>query len=173
LPAHTGSDPRAETVDVAAAVPDAVACSLRSACPAGTSVFGAVVGYELPLSKGATGLAIVPIDPPTRPLDTRQPGPQTGKLQASEERVIDLGLPAGAEGAIINLTITGTETDFGYVSVYRAGIAWPGNSSINWSSPELTTANGVITAVDDQGRITIRGGEAATHVVIDLVGALV
>lgn len=150
--------------------------TLRSPVAAGQSVLGVTIGYEPPpidTAGSGGGLAIVPIDPPTRPLDTRQPGPQQGKLQADEERVVELGLPPGAEGAVINLTITGTETDFGYVSVYRAGIPWPGNSSINWSSPELTAANGVITAVDDQGRIAIRGGEAATHVVIDLVGALV
>ncbi|MEX2626651.1 MAG: hypothetical protein WD225_07185, partial [Ilumatobacteraceae bacterium] len=90
-----------------------------------------------------------------------------------EERVVELGLPDGASGAVVNVTITGTESSFGYVSVYRAGIDWPGNSTINWSSPELTAANSAITSVDDQGRIVIRGGEAATHVVIDLVGALV
>lgn len=171
LPAHTGSDPRAESIAVDLPVDDAVAYTLRVACPAGTSVFGATIGYESTADEGVLG--ILPIDPPTRPLDTRQPGPLTGKLAAGEERVVELGLPAGAAGAVINLTITGTESNFGYVSVYRAGIAWPGNSSINWSSPELTAANGVITAVDDQGRITIRGGEAATHVVIDVVGALV
>lgn len=172
LPMHMGADPRAESIAVDLPVTQSVTYSLRVSCSPGTSVFGATVGYELPST--ATGpLGIVPIDPPTRPLDTRQPGPQQGKLAAGEERVVQLGLPDGAAGAIINLTITQTETDFGYVSVYRAGIPWPGNSSINWSSPELTAANGVITAVDDQGRITIRGGEAATHVVIDLVGALV
>lgn len=172
LPMHTGSDPRAESIAVDLPVTESVAYSLRVACPIGTSVFGATVGYES-TSTTSEALGILPIDPPTRPLDTRQPGPQQGKLAAGEERVVQLGLPAGAAGAIINLTITGTESNFGFVSVYRAGIAWPGNSSINWSSPELTAANGVITAVDAQGRITIRGGEASTHVVIDLVGALV
>lgn len=169
LPMHTGSDPRAESIAVDLPVADSVAYSLRVACPVGTSVFGATVGYEA----DSAVLGILPIDPPTRPLDTRQPGPLGGKLASSEERVVQLGLPDGAAGAIINLTITRTESNFGFVSVYRAGIAWPGNSSINWSSPELTAANGVITAVDAQGRITIRGGEASTHVVIDVVGALV
>ncbi len=167
-----GGGPRAHTFDTDVTIAADSTYSLRMPIDVGESIFGVTIGYEAPAS--ATGaLGLVPIDPPTRPLDTRQPGPQTGKLQAGEERIVELGLPDGAAGAVINLTITGTETDFGFVSVYRAGIPWPGNSSINWSSPELTAANGVITAVDDQGRITIRGGEAATHVVIDLVGALV
>lgn len=168
-----GGGPQAHTFTTDLTIAADSTYSLRMPIDVGESIFGVTIGYESPAA-AAGALGLVPIDPPTRPLDTRQPGPQTGKLQASEERIVDLvDLPAGAAGAVINLTITGTETDFGYVSVYRAGIPWPGNSSINWSSPELTAANGVITAVDDQGRIAIRGGEAATHVVIDLVGALV
>jgi hypothetical protein len=167
-----GGGPRAHSFDTDITIAADSTYSLRMPVEAGESIFGVTIGYEAP-SPATGALGIVPIDPPTRPLDTRQPGPQQGKLAAGEERVVQLGLPDGAAGAIINLTITQTETTFGYVSVYRAGIAWPGNSSINWSSPELTAANGVITAVDDQGRITIRGGEAATHVVIDLVGALI
>lgn len=173
LPMHTGSDPRAESIDVDLPVEPGVAYSLRVACPIGTSVFAASIGYEPPTALPDGSLSFLPLDPPTRPLDTRQPGYTLGKLAAEEVRVLDLGLPASARAAVINLTITGTESSFGYVSVYAAGIPWPGNSSINWSSPELTAANSVITAVDDQGRIAIRGGEASTHVIVDVLGAFV
>ncbi|CAN5434343.1 hypothetical protein BH23ACT3_BH23ACT3_12420 [soil metagenome] len=165
-----GGGPRAHTFETDITIAADSTYSLRMPIVVAESIFGVTIGYEAVGT--SAGLGIVTVDPPTRPLDTRQPGPQQGKLQSGEERVVDLGLPVGASGAVINLTITGTETGFGYVSVYRAGIGWPGNSSINWSSPELTAANSVITAVDNQGRIIIRGGEAATHVVIDLVGAL-
>lgn len=93
------------------------------------------------------------------------------------EGTVSAGRPRSSTGVrsqrVRNLTITNTESSFGFVSVYRAGIDWPGNSSINWSSPGLTAANAVISAVDDQGRIDLRAGEAATHAIVDVVGYFV
>jgi hypothetical protein len=75
---------------------------------------------------------------------------------------------------VLNLTVTETEgASGGFVAVFRAGIPWPENSSINWSGPNQNVANGVITALDDAGQITIRGGANRTHVVIDRIGWLV
>lgn len=162
----SGPSPRAETVNADVPLLDNVTYTLHVFGPPGTSLHGATVGY-VPPTQG-----FVPLDPPTRPLDTRQAG-QGPKLAPGVPRTVDLGLPAGARGAVLNLTITNTESSFGFVSVYRAGIAFPGNSSINWSSPGLTAANAVITAVDDQGRIALRAGEAATDVVVDVLGYLV
>ncbi len=128
----------------------------------GDTVYGMTVGYTpatqsfLPFSGG-----------PPRVLDTRDPGP--GKLTPNEERVVVLGNP-GARSAVINLTITGTEGAGGFVAVFRADIAWPNNSSINWSSANQNVANGVIVALDGAGQIKIRGGANNTHVVIDRIG---
>lgn len=166
LPEHVGSEPRAESVSLDVPLLDNVGYTLRFDSANPFSIFAATVGY-VPPTQG-----FVPLDPPTRPLDTRQPG-QGPKLQPAQPRILDLGIPAGARGAVINLTITETETDFGFVSVYRADIPFPGNSSINWSSPNQTSANAVITAVDEQGRIALRAGEAATSVVVDVLGILV
>jgi hypothetical protein len=54
-----------------------------------------------------------------------------------------------------------------------AGVAWPNNSSINWGASNQTIANGVITAVDGNGNIKIRGGGNPTHVIIDRIGFMV
>ena len=145
-------------------IEDGATYSIRISEAAGTSVFGMTVGYEPPKQ------GFVPIAPPTRPLDTRQPG-QGGKLNVDEERTINLGLPAGSRGAVINLTITETEGSFGFVSVFAADIAFPGNSSINWSSAGQTSANAVITDVDGSGRIKIRGSVNRTQVIIDVLGS--
>jgi hypothetical protein len=132
----------------------------------GQAVFGATVGYLpptqsfMPFSGG---------DP--RVLDTRLPGPLSGKLAPGEERVVSLGF-AGARSAVINLTITETVSS-GFVAVFPAGIEWPKNSSINWSASNQNIANGVITAVDGNGAIKIRGGASPTHVVIDRVGFMI
>jgi hypothetical protein len=73
--------------------------------------------------------------------------------------------------AVINLTVS--ETDgAGFVAVFPADVAYPGNSSINWFAPNEDIANGVITAVDATGQVKIRGGVNPTHVVIDVLGAL-
>ena len=130
-------------------------------CGAGSSVFGTTVGYLPPTQ------SFVPFAGTPRVLDTRG----GVKLAPGEERVIDLGLP-GARSAVINLTITQTEIA-GYVAVFPADIAWPGNSSINWSESNQNIANGVITKVDATGKIKIRGGDGSTHVIIDRIGSLI
>jgi hypothetical protein len=101
-----------------------------------------------------------------RVLDTRVTG---GKLNPSEERVLATGVPGSAAAAVLNLTITETE-NAGFVAVFAANVAWPGNSSINWSQTGQNTANAVVTAVDPTGQIKIRGAVSPTHVVVDVEG---
>jgi hypothetical protein len=112
--------------------------------------------------------AFTPVSPIARVLDTRIAG---GKLNPGEERTVSLGVPGNASAAVFNITVTETEAG-GYVAVFPAGITWPGNSTINWSAPGQNLANGVISAVDITGRITVRGGVNKTHVVIDVQGFL-
>jgi len=133
---------------------------------AGSAVFGCSIGYLPPTQ------SFVPFtgDDP-RVLDTRLPGPLTGKLGPGQEKVVPLGF-AGARTAVINLTITET-VGAGFVAVFSAGIPWPNNSSINWSASNQNIANGVITAVDSTGSIKIRGGSNPTHVVIDRIGFMI
>ena len=126
------------------------------------SVHGMLVGYLPPAQ------AFVPISPIDRVLDTRTTG---GKLQANEERTIDLHVPAFARAAVINLTVTNTEIA-GFVAVFPADVGYPGNSSINWSASNQNIANGVITATDPTGKVKIRGGVNPTDVVIDTQGFL-
>jgi hypothetical protein len=94
-----------------------------------------------------------------------------GKLKAGEERTLNLGVPAVARGAVFNLTVTETE-GAGYVAAFPANIAWPGNSSVNWTAPNQNIANGVICGVDGGGNIKLHGGVNATHVVVDVQGYL-
>jgi hypothetical protein len=118
------------------------------------------VGYEAP-PKAFVANTVVP-----RVLDTRVTG---GKLNASEERIVPTGVPGVAAAAVLNLTITETE-NAGFLAVFAANVAWPGNSSINWSASGQNVANGVVTAVDPSGQVKIHGGVSPTHVVIDVQG---
>jgi hypothetical protein len=130
----------------------------------GQFVQGLLVGYISPPR------AFVALNPIPRMLDTRTG--TLGKLNPSEERLVTLtGVPGFATAAVINLTVTETESA-GYVSVFPANVPWPGNSGINWSDSGQNLANSVVTAVDPTGTIAIHGGVARTHVVIDVQGYL-
>jgi hypothetical protein len=138
--------------------------AVRFFATAGASVFGVTVGYSPPSQSFIPFTGSAP-----RILDTRMTG---GKIGDGEERMLALGFP-GARGAVINLTLAETEGFGGFVAIFPANIAWPGNSSINWSAPNQFIANGVITAMDSAGQIKIRGGAARTQVVIDRIGWLI
>jgi hypothetical protein len=134
---------------------------------AGSAIFGCTLGYQPPTQSFVPFSGSEP-----RVLDTRLPGPLTGMLAPNQEKVVPLGF-AGARSAVLNLTITQSGTGGGFVAVFAAGIAWPGNSSINWTAGGQTVANGVITAADSNGNIKIRGGGSPTHVIIDRIGFMI
>ena len=129
-------------------------------CGPGHSVYNCSIGY-LPPTQG-----FVPFTGATpRVFDSRS----GAKFTVDEERTVDLGFP-GARGAVINLTVTETSAG-GFVAIFPADIAWPGNSSINWKALNQDVANGVITRVDATGKIKVRASNV-THVVIDRIGFL-
>jgi len=161
-----GGGPQTTTFDLATpiVVGQGSTVAIRFFATAGASVLGVTVGYTPPSQSFIPFTGATP-----RVLDTRVTG---GKLADGEERTIVLEFP-GARGAVLNLTVTETEGNGGFVAVFPANVPWPGNSSINWSAANQNVANGVITAMDPAGRITIRGGAASTHVVIDRIGWLI
>ena len=144
-----------EVIDGSATYPLVVFVSSPS-----QEVAGIRYGYVAPPQ------AFVPKVPLERRVDTRL---SSGKLQPGEERLINLGVPSLMRAAVINLTVTETE-QAGYVAVFPADSTWSGTSSVNWSNSDQNVANTVITATDSDGRIIIRCGPQATHVVIDVEG---
>ena len=121
--------------------------------------------------------AFVPLDAPTRVYDSRPGknplvGPKVPMANGTERDVSAAtggAVPAGLATAVaVNLTVTGTGPA-GFVSLYRNGIPWPGNSSINWDAPGTTIANGTVVAVDPAGLFTVRA-KSTCDVVIDVVG---
>jgi hypothetical protein len=141
--------------------------AVRFFATAGCSVFGVTVGYTPPAQEFIPFTGAMP-----RVLDTRTNG---GKLAPGEQRIVALGFP-GARGAVLNLSITETESNGGFVAVFPANIAWPGNSSINWTAPNQTVANAVITAMDALGQIAILvagAGAPRTQVILDRIGWLI
>ncbi len=158
-----GGGAKTQTLSGSVAIAPNTTYSIRLTCQAGDSVYGVTVGHQPPAQGFVPFAGGLP-----RAYDTREAG---GKFQVGEERTVALGA-AGVRGAVLNVTLTETEGSGGFAAVFPAGITWPGNSSVNWSTPDQNVANMVITAVDAQGRITIRVGAAPTHVVIDRIGWL-
>lgn len=158
-----GTNPNTITFDLASPVTiaDDSLYYLDVFCSAGDSIFGLTIGYTAPTQ------SFVPFTGSTpRVLDTRAGA--GAKLQPGEELTLDMGF-AGARTALFNLTVTDT-VGAGFVSCFPAGVSWPGNSSVNWSGPNENVANGVLCGLDGNGRLIVRGGVNATHVVVDRLG---
>jgi hypothetical protein len=159
LPASPGG-PLASTLAVPNLVIDQTATYTVSAyCLPGDSILGVSIGH-------LTGyVPFTGADP--RVLDSRKTG---GPIPVNTERLVALGLPGRA--AVFNLTAVGM-SGAGYVSAYRADIAWPGNSSVNFTAPAQIVANLVVCAMNSSGAIKLRAGIASTNVVVDLVGSII
>ena len=96
-----------------------------------------------------------------------------GPLANGATDVIDCTLggavPVGATAVMVNLTIAGTSAA-GFLAAFKNGISWPGNSSINWSTAGLTTANLVVVALDAQARFALRANRGcSTDFVVDVM----
>lgn len=139
--------------------------------PGDPYVRGAVVQYLPPTGD------FYPVAP-KRVYDSRVSG---GVLANGAERTISLAtqlgtstvvIPSGAKAAAINLTLDQTAGG-GYLSVRPAGTVWDGTSSINWSSPNISLANGVTTLLGGDRQVTVRCGGipgTATQFLVDVVG---
>ena len=98
-----------------------------------------------------------------------------GRHAAGETRSIDLteftDMPAGASGAIINVTVADTSGN-GYALVFNGDSATdptPVGSSVNWVGSGEFVANGITVATGADGTVNVFTLEA-TEVVIDVVG---
>lgn len=78
------------------------------------------------------------------------------------------GIPADAETAVINLTVTGAAAD-GFATVYPCG-SLPLASSINYG-PGITRPNELVTRLSNDGTVCVYTF-AAVDVVVDVVGYL-
>ncbi len=104
---------------------------------------------------------------PLKSGETRTVSLQTGMPLGSS--VAELAVPAGATGAIVNITVTET-VNGGYVKLYSAAITEPATSTINWSQTGENLAVNTSVAVNGAGQVKITGGVNDTQVLIDVVG---
>lgn len=115
---------------------------------------------------------------PTRLVDTRPQGDTiddtnqaTGLVQPGTTSRIQItgraGIPTTATQAIVNLTVAGTQNT-GYATVHPCLTTPPNASSINYFTGTVRP-NELITRLDAQGGTCITIGNAATHLIIDIV----
>jgi hypothetical protein len=142
---------------------DAVTLTLRFTD--GGLLRGARVQYVPPSVGDGSGFLPGPVG---RVVDTRTSGQMLGDGQ---ERTISLPVHSSASAAVFYLTVTGGVGP-GYLSVFPGGGTWPGTSTINWSEVGMSIATLVISAVGEADSIVVRGGQSATHFIIDYVGSL-
>jgi hypothetical protein len=158
-----GAAIKTQTLDVDAEIVGGTTYVIRAFCSTGANLLGMEIGYIPPAQ------VLIPYtgaDP--RVFDSRL----TTRFGPDEERVIDLSaaLIPTARAAVINLTATDTGGP-GFLAAFRDGIEYPGNSSVNFSAAGATVANGAVVPMAD-GKIKVRTGPAASHVIVDVIGSL-
>lgn len=79
-------------------------------------------------------------------------------------------VPVGTTGVSYNVTATG-QTASGFASVFPASTL-PGTSTVNWTGPQQTIANGYISKILNDDRILFVEVTSAgtSHIVIDITG---
>ena len=76
-------------------------------------------------------------------------------------------VPAAASAVLYNLTVTNTGAA-GFLGLFPAGGTWPGNSSINWTGPGQTVANGGACALGLDRQINVRSAGGSTDFIVDI-----
>lgn len=141
-----------------------------------------VLGFYRP----GAGADFFPVDP-ARVYDSRAAQPAQGVLPTGSGQVMrtvsvadgrDAAgavtragvVPAGAVAVAYNLTATAT-TASGHLRVMPAGVALVGASAINWPGAGYTRANGLITSISADRRMSIYNGSAGpVHAIVDTLG---
>ncbi len=132
-----------------------------------TDVVADVAGYYGDGSAlgGSTFMAVSP----TRMLDTRSNGgPVAGGTSRSLQVTGRFGVPAGATGVVVNVTVTGP-TAASFLSVYPAGHGVPNSSNLNFTTNQ-TVPNLVTVKLGSTGGIGFYNAFGRVQVIADLEG---
>jgi hypothetical protein len=136
---------------------------------ASAHVIADLVGSFTSTASNETGRVVT--NAPDRAFDSRN----TATPTRSGEVIVNLSdqLPAGATGAVLNVTVTRTSAR-GFVTVYPTGTTRPGTSNVNFERGQ-TQANEVITQVgtgSNAGRVSFFVDSASASLIVDVVGAI-
>ena len=128
-----------------------------------------VAGYFAPAATSADG-RFVPVETPTRLLDTRNGTGSLGKVGIGGTVTVDVGAAVGAGYGAAVLNITATEASApGFVTAWPNGTAIPVVSNLNVETAGQTIANLAIVPLGADGKVALFS-QTGTHLVADLVG---
>src|SRR5664279_1223805 len=157
----------AVTVTVLAATAPAV-----SGAPPSQDAAAAVVAQPQTVAPSEPG-AVVSV-PPARIADSRVAQQITGAVPALGTATVQVtgqgGVPdSGVAAAVLNVTAVAPQAA-GFITVWPAGIAWPGTSNLNFQAGQ-DIPNTVIVPVGTDGKIQLfNGSGGAVHLVVDVTG---
>ena len=110
---------------------------------------------------------------PFRIYDSRTPG----ILAAGQARPVPVTtaagspVPVGAKAIVATLTLTGTQGNFGFLTITAGDIATTTASSINWFGPDQSLAATVVSKLDAAGGVKIfNNSPNATNFILDVTG---
>ncbi len=149
---------------------------IRISASVGVDLVADVLGWVTSDDAPArTSGLFVPVQP-MRVLDTRReeptPGPKgiVANGGTIHPRIGGLaGVPAGAGGVVLNVTMIGTEP--GYTTLWPTGETRPATSNVNVDRGGDVRSNGAIVRLGDEGRVNLYVLTEA-HVLADVVGYL-
>ena len=78
-------------------------------------------------------------------------------------------IPADATAVVANVTVTDTNSDGGYLSLYPSGATLPNTSNLNWNSGQ-TVSNLVTTAIGSNGSVAAYNQSGSADVIVDVFG---
>jgi hypothetical protein len=105
---------------------------------------------------------------PVRILDTRSGAPLGGGHTLALGVTGVAGVPAGASGVVMNVTVTQPTTS-GFVTVFPSNVERPFTSNLNFAAGQ-TVPNLVMVGVPPNGVVDVYSSGGPVHVVVDVVG---
>ncbi|MBI4882967.1 MAG: hypothetical protein HY826_02810 [Actinobacteria bacterium] len=121
---------------------------------------------------GPTGGLTTAIDP-IRIVDSRLGLGTAGRFQPGESRDVQVtgifGIPSNATAVIVNVTAAET-TEWGFLTVWPAGLTRPDSSNVNWPAAGRNVPNMVMIKVGPGGMISVYNALGLASVIVDIFG---
>lgn len=132
-------------------------------------------GYFAPAVSGTAGQFVTL--PPARITDTRTgSGQPNAGLKMAPYSTLDVQVRGagnvpltGAQAVVLNVTVTDTTGNGGYMIVYPAGQAAPLASNLNWNAGQ-TVPNRVVVGIGANGKVSFTNAGGYTNLIVDVNG---
>ena len=143
-------------------------------------IAGGFPGTWRRLGGNNTAGALTLLPTPVRVYDSR-PGnnpatPPKTKITGGTTRVLDTknnssGVPAGATGVLVTLTVVNGSANGGFLTLFSAGSPTPSTSSVNWSGSGQVVATTTVSATNTNAQVAVYcAPNSSTDLILDVIG---